>query len=913
MKRRAVSSLSPAKQRHVLAYKHPHGGSSGHLQNLPRPPLTVNGSATSVTNNTCNLAAGARPPTKLPPLPRRSVAVSQEETCLVSAAGDVLVCRSREFSQLVGDPSGNHISDGDSIATSNAALRWCDLECSEFPMTLEKPSLCNPWLTRSNTQREENKKDDLTSSQRSRINGGSGGLCGGGGSSYQWQPEANNPLEQTNRAFGQLELEVANSVSKVTSSPTASPRFPHSFDGGDDDDRVLSMPSFDYSHFGNGGNDMLPVSPIRARPSRLSDSAEIDVNLSLLKFSTNGSAIERQLSRSFPSASSLPLSRTFPAIAQSPTTIQSTSNTPVYHGVPTFLTSISQVRIRQVSAHPRGSHVLMISAEALLFSYGLNDHGQLGIGIKSPAPSKCTESHQQYVWTPTVITPLLENGGKAITCAAGESHSLVVVSTEGRRILKSRSPRNDPSRRGLPVSESPVAIQMNRVSSSPPTIDVGKNNHGYESEHSSASTSTASESVWHHQLYGFGRNNFMKIGLVHPRRKIDLDQPMRPKSTPMPDDTQLTDQNDQDEMEDVLLPHRVALHCTVWPEKVPPADDLETNGTGCLRLPPQGIFALAASSEHSAALVRRATGGIELYTWGNAAYHALGVTPTRTPKSNCSTRIAPLPTLVKQLSYSATQDREPPKIAKNLLEQNPPEYPVEVSLGPYSSFVVTSKGRCFSFGISYDGMLGQGRGVADSHEPELILFPESNGDASQITIASVSAGTGHVIALAKSGAVFTWGKNADGRLGLPNTPILTPLDDVTTNDSERAIEWTPQKLPLLSKAVAASLTPRFPNSGRARRNSFCSGDEYGPVVQVCAGLDCSIFVTACGKVLSCGKKSGRLGLGEAHADVPTPTPLFGGLSLWHKPAAAGPSCRDNASPSHAKSRPVLKRGITAAL
>lgn len=172
--------------------------------------------------------------------------------------------------------------------------------------------------------------------------------------------------------------------------------------------------------------------------------------------------------------------------------------TPLLHGVPTFSPMFSQVKITQISTHPKGSHGLLISDAGLLYSYGLNDYGQLGIGVRSSPRG----SDHGFVATPTIVTPLLEHGGKAIACAAGVSHSLVVVVTEARRLIKSRS--------------------MNHM-------------YNYDD-------ANTSEPVVHHQMYGFGRNDFMKIGLVSPR---------------------LAKPGSQDEMECVVLPRRVALRCKV--------------------------------------------------------------------------------------------------------------------------------------------------------------------------------------------------------------------------------------------------------------------------------------------------------------------------------------------------------------
>ena len=962
-RRRAVASLSPAKQRYSLTNNAAHI----HLKPPMRAGSTSSNSNSSSTTKTksSNLATGSRPPTKPPPLPRRSIAVSQEETCMVSAAGDVLVCRSRDFAQLIGGPSfGENARNGNGSGsqTASAGLGWCDMECAaEFPMTeaFEKSSICNPWLTRTqpSTQRDEKKEHDVAQRHRSKLSSGApsdpaavlfgaAGLRGGGatttatnGSTYQWGSQTGNPVDQANAAFQQLELEVANSTSNVTSPPASPLRCMDDTSPtvGDDEDRVLSMPSFDYSHFSNGGNDMVPVSPMRSsfRSRDPADSAEIDNHLpqkntqSAYRNNTSYGIPPRPNHSSKTKAESSQAQRSINCNITHSTT-NALANPPLLHGVPTFLTSLTQIRIQQVSAHPRGSHVLLISAEQLLFSYGLNDHGQLGIGIKSP-PLGCSgnDSHHKYIWTPTIITPLLENGGKAITCAAGESHSLVVVATEGRRILKSKSAqRNDniessPQNHDRNSASGVPPFEMNRVISSPPTMEMDKDNlhmNGDESENSTVSSAATSnfESVYHHQLYGFGRNNFMKIGLVHPQIKSNTNESASPQSaaasSTAPLETSAAVDASQDDMEDILLPHRVALHCTVWPEKASHHEDDDTvNGAISSALPPRGIFALAASSEHSAALVRRATGDIELYTWGNAAYHALGITVARCKPKSQAPKIVPVPTLVDRLSYSAKQENL--SNTTYLFKQNPPEFPVDVSLGPYSSFVVTSLGRCMSFGISYDGMLGQGRGETESQEPKAIRFPSSSNSNSQVFITSVSAGTGHVIALAKCGTVFTWGKNTDGRLGLGDDQSSSNAE-VVASDSDTKIEWTPQRLHPLSKTVSQSamalptippLTPG-PNGNGGAVSLTPPRDDFGPIVQVCAGIDCSMFVTASGKVLSCGKNSGRLGLGEVQSDTTSPTPLFGGLSLWYRPAPPKPTRRSSPSPN--RNRPLLKRGMT---
>ena len=88
---------------------------------------------------------------------------------------------------------------------------------------------------------------------------------------------------------------------------------------------------------------------------------------------------------------------------------------------------LSQVRFVKISSYTLGYHVLILAQVGILFSFGSNKHGQLGLGI-NPSPN---DPHQ----IPTRVTPLLENGGKTIDCAAGVTHSLVFFKTDCMRIV----------------------------------------------------------------------------------------------------------------------------------------------------------------------------------------------------------------------------------------------------------------------------------------------------------------------------------------------------------------------------------------------------------------------------------------------------------------------------------------------
>jgi len=528
-----------------------------------------------------------------------------------------------------------------------------------------------------------------------------------------------------------------------------------------------------------------------------------------------------------------------------------------FHGVPIFLSSLSQVHITKVSAHPLGAHVLMISEEALLFTYGLNNHGQLGIGFKSEIKNQTRGFHT----TPTLITPLLENGGKTINCAAGVDHSLVVVATEGRRLQKLQT------KPGVAYSDHGAASLT--VPDSPCETSLGVRHATFDCDHEVDERFHFSEkSVQYHQVYAFGRNNFMKLGLVRPH---------------------VTGEPKQEHGDDVVLPRRVALHCTVWPQE----------GDKDPALPPQGIFDIAASAEHSSALVRRATGDIEVLMWGNASLGALGLPLNLNPQDISGeiarkpyfkkSNISPLPTVVESLSHR-----------RNVNPSSP--FATQISLGPYCSFVVMSNGKCMSCGFSAEGMLGHGFNKTHTMEPVEVFLPPVKDSPGSNRIVSISAGAFHVVALSEDGKAYSWGINSNDRLGL-GAIDLSSLAQPEKKENLVMIEWVPHIIDLNhSPSLAAK------RSTRAKaRNSEDEPDPNNRIALACAGYDSSILVTESGQVLSFGKRSGRLGKGEVKSNVNTPQPLYGGLHLFR------PRLGDGTKPSTGTRPKRIQRRMSASL
>lgn len=685
------------------------------------------------------------------------VAMSKAETILISSAGDVLISRCR---------SSSFRNEPESKCQDDIAMLCCEAQCDDLTTQLgDTAMLCSPWKDPERPFRK-------------------GGLLGG--APAQVAPYSDPivpPTKSSNSALWKgKSLSPGRHVEKrgLPASNTHNAfRNSRLADTGFDDDSIIPILSFDYSHFAEGGNDMLPP------PNTIASCGEISRRCT----------------------ESAPATRKRTGYIRETDGSRDPHGVPMY-GVPTFAPSFAQIKITQLSANPLGSHVLLISNAGLLYSYGRNTHGQLGIGLKGRG---CAS---EYVFGPTIVTPLVENGGKAIACAAGVNHSLVVVATEVRRLIKSQ----------------PTSKHMRRREEG------------------------SMESEIYHQIYGFGRNDFMKIGLVSPK---------------------LSKTGSEDEMEHVILPRRVALRCQISQEHGSSHDDSN---------PPHGIFSVQASAEHSAALVHRASGDVELYTWGNATHGALGILQASggmdqrqnvvDSTSPSPVRVVPVPSFFAALSRSSNQHA---KVASILM---PGEYPAQIALGRTCSFVTTSSGRCYSFGVSDEGMLGLGKDRREAFLPTEIAFPSSS---KREHLVKVSVGAHHVHATTRNGNVYSWGVKLNS--GLNVSELQTETADL--------FQWSPCHLSFA----------KGPNGN----DSLESDKTSDFIVEAVAGFDSSAFVTGTGAVLSCGKASGRLCQGDVNEGVNSPRRIYGGLRLFN---TTTPKKTKNANDTEKKPKPALRRGLT---
>ena len=163
-------------------------------------------------------------------------------------------------------------------------------------------------------------------------------------------------------------------------------------------------------------------------------------------------------------------------------------------------------------------------------------------------------------------------------------------------------------------------------------------------------------------------------------------------------------------------------------------------------------------------------------------------------------------------------------------------------------------------------MLGLGSTTSTSPTPTEVKLDTSE------RIQAISIGEKHAVAVSNQGRAYTWGRFEHG--------ITTASEDAKTSlSSPKAVKFADlmtSKTSTLEKAIMRHIGQED-TSNDTSSNHDASNDG---VVCAHAGRDLSVFVMESGSVLTCGKKSGRLGQGDVSMDVQSPSPMFGGLQLW---------------------------------
>ncbi|XP_045467862.1 probable E3 ubiquitin-protein ligase HERC4 isoform X2 [Harmonia axyridis] len=198
------------------------------------------------------------------------------------------------------------------------------------------------------------------------------------------------------------------------------------------------------------------------------------------------------------------------------------------------------------------------------------------------------------------------------------------------------------------------------------------------------------------------------------------------------------------------------------------------------------IVAVACGRSHSLALNKWG----HVFAWGSDAYGQLG----------------------HQLGQVI---QSVPKIVRSLATF----HVVQIACGRYHSVALCKSGEIFCWGANSFGEIGIG--YTSICEPTPVLVKSLLG----IPFAFIACGTNHTFALSKSGAVFGWGKNVQGQLGL--------------NDTQNKI---------------------YPNHLKTLRSI--------KVRYINCGEDYSTFLTLDGGVFSCGSgTNGQLGHGTLSNEI----------------------------------------------
>ncbi|KAM3831576.1 putative E3 ubiquitin-protein ligase HERC3 isoform 2-T3 [Vipera latastei] len=141
----------------------------------------------------------------------------------------------------------------------------------------------------------------------------------------------------------------------------------------------------------------------------------------------------------------------------------------------------------------------------------------------------------------------------------------------------------------------------------------------------------------------------------------------------------------------------------------------------------QHIVHVACGESHNVALSDQG----QLFSWGAGSDGQLGLTTTEDAVT--------IPRLIKKLNQ---------------------EMILQVSCGNWHCLALAADGQFFAWGQNNYGQLGLGKEFPSQDSPQRVRSLDG------IPLSQVAAGGAHSFALSLSGAVFGWGKNTSGQLGL---------------------------------------------------------------------------------------------------------------------------------------------------
>lgn len=85
---------------------------------------------------------------------------------------------------------------------------------------------------------------------------------------------------------------------------------------------------------------------------------------------------------------------------------------------------------------------------------------------------------------------------------------------------------------------------------------------------------------------------------------------------------------------------------------------------------------------------------------------------------------------------------------------------IQIACGLRHALALTNNGELYAWGSNSEGQLGLGPNIMKALKPQLV------SSLAAVPIAFIACGGYHSMVVSKSGAVFGWGKNMFGQLGL---------------------------------------------------------------------------------------------------------------------------------------------------
>eukprot|EP01083_Nonionella_stella_P211464 764569_1 len=154
----------------------------------------------------------------------------------------------------------------------------------------------------------------------------------------------------------------------------------------------------------------------------------------------------------------------------------------------------------------------------------------------------------------------------------------------------------------------------------------------------------------------------------------------------------------------------------------------------------------------------------------------------------------------------------------------------QVACGDHITAILSDSGAVYTWGSTANGRLGHGPLSTNqsTQVPDLVMSPTRVEGLSDVVVTELACGWNHCAVITNSGALYTWGCGLQGRLGL---------------GADVSDRWTPELV-------------------------TCASD---PIVRVACGYQHTLLIDVSGSVYACGSNSlGQLGIGdELSASTPS--------------------------------------------